>query len=67
MKKFFIIIILKHQNILYLIIIQNLKKIKKLNLPCVIKPIDSFGQKGVNKIENFKILKKLLINQKNIL
>ena len=43
------------------------KKIKTLNLPCVIKPIDSFGQKGVNKIENFKNIKKLLLNQKNIL
>ena len=40
------------------------KKIKTLNLPCVIKPIDSFGQKGVNKIENFKNIKKIITKSK---
>jgi phosphoribosylamine-glycine ligase len=40
------------------------KKIKKLNLPCVIKPLSSFGQKGVNKIENLKSIKKIIIKSK---
>ncbi len=40
------------------------KKIKKLNLPCVIKPLDSFGQKGVIKIENLKNIKKIINKSK---
>ncbi len=40
------------------------RKIKKLNLPCVIKPLNSFGQKGVNKIENLKNIKRTIIKSK---
>ena len=40
------------------------KKINKLNLPCVIKPLNSFGQKGVNKIENLENIKKIIIKSK---